>query len=94
MKKISNVFGLISLIVALISFIIILSFMFQEASGDWASLGFMLFGIIFVIITIILTIPFMIVLFTIKFQQMKFHFFSHLALIVMSITMLIIGLNT
>jgi hypothetical protein len=93
MKKLSTIFGFISLILAVMSSFITLSYFLGGTSGDWASLGLMLFAIIFVILTIVLTIPFLITLFTVKIQNMKFHFLSHIALIVMSAIMLIVGMN-
>lgn len=88
MRKVSFILGFISLILAIMAFSIMFSYYFGESSGDWSKLGFMLISIIFFFITVLLTIPFLISLFTIKFKNMKLHFFSHIALVLASLIML------
>lgn len=94
MIKVSKVFGWISLVIALFCAIVTVQFLIQgPSSGDWSSFGFYLIALIFIMVSILLTIPFIVMVFVVKYQHMKFHFYAHLGLIAMSIIAFTISLS-
>ncbi|MDI6453819.1 hypothetical protein [Peloplasma aerotolerans] len=93
MKKTTKVLGFISLFFAVFSALMLGQFLFGTASGDWSDLGFFLIAIIFAIAAVILTIPFLFIIFKVKIRDMKFYFFSHLSLIVVSALTIAIALS-
>lgn len=94
MIKVSKVFGWISLVIAVFCVIVTVQFLIQgSSSGDWSSFGFYLIALIFIMASMLLTIPFLVMVFVVKYQRMKFHFYAHLGLIAMSIIAFTISLS-
>lgn len=96
MKKLSKVLGMISLILSLFCIIILLQFLFsgQSQFGDWSSFGFYLIALVFVLMAVFLSIPFLILLFVIKPKHMKFYLMTHLSFLSISIISFFISLNS
>ena len=92
MRKMSKVFGFISLILTVFCFIVLIQYLLLDSQGDWSTFGFYLIALIFVIAAIILTIPMLVFLLSLKYKNMKFHVYAHLSLIFVSVTSLLISL--
>lgn len=89
MENFKNVMTVISFIVSAMIVWIFIDFMNAYASSNdgWVLFGLLLISIIIAIATIILTIPFLIVLFKVKYANMKLYFYAHIVLVVLTISL-------
>lgn len=94
MEKFKKVMTVINFIVSAI--IIWVFFDFMNALGTsndgWVLFGFLLIGIIFAIATIILTIPFLIILLKVKYTNMKLYFYAHMLLVAVTVATIVTAL--
>jgi hypothetical protein len=95
MQKTTKLLGFISLFFFVSSITILIQYLIQSSSPDagWAALGFFLIAAIMFILALILTIPFLIFLFKVKFRNMKFYAFSHLSFLIFTIFLVLYSLN-
>lgn len=89
METFKKVMTVIDFIVS--AFIVWIFFDFMNALGTsndgWVLFGFLLIGIIFSIGTVILTIPFLIVLIKVKYTNMKLYFYAHMLLVALTVSL-------
>lgn len=95
MQKKTKVFGVISLFFSVFTVIIFIQYLVESSSPDsgWVDLGFFLIALVFLIIAVILSIPFLIIGFKHKFKQMLFYTLSHLSFLVLSVIIFIVSLS-
>jgi hypothetical protein len=94
MQKVVKVLGVISalLSVALVALFIEYLMTTSGSSDGWADLGFFLIMFIMLALAIILTIPFLVIGFKLKFKNMRFYLISHLFYFVLSIALFVFSL--
>ncbi len=94
MKKASEVLGIISIILSVVVATITFQFIInnQVSNDGWAALGMFLAAIFFLVVALILTIPFVVFLVKLKYNNMIMYFYAHITYLVFSITALVISL--
>jgi len=89
MENFKNVMTVINFIVS--ALIVWIFFDFMNALGasndGWVLFGFLLISIIISIGTVILTIPFLIVLIKVKYTNMKLYFYAHMLLVALTVSL-------
>lgn len=95
MKKATTILGVISIMLSVFLLMIFLQFLNQSSSGDggWASLGYFLISLVFMIVAIIMSIPYITYVVKLKFKNMLFYHISHLSFLLLSAASLIYSLN-
>ena len=95
MHKITKILGIINIFLSVFLASIYLQFLFTEGSScgwSWANLGFFLIMFVFLVIAIILTIPFLIIGFKRKFKDINFYLITHLVYVSLSILLFVMSL--
>lgn len=89
MENFKNVMTVISFILSAMIVWIFIDFMnaFSSSNDGWVLFGLLLISIIFAIGTVILTIPFLIVLFKVKYANMKLYFYAHILLVFLTVSL-------
>ncbi len=85
MQNFKKIMTVINFFIAAMILWIFIDFLNMGDNNGWGALALLLISIVFAIATIILTIPFIIVLTKEKFGNMKLYFFSHLLLVLETI---------
>ena len=88
MEKFKNVMTVITFIVTAVVAWVFFDLMstFASSNDGWVLIGVLIMGIVIGIATVILTIPFFIVLSKVKYANMKLYFYAHIALVVLTIS--------
>ncbi len=92
MIKVAKVLGYINLAILSLMGAFFIQFLIDSASGNgWALLGLVIIGLMFSIVSFILTIPFIIIIIKIGYNTAKLYSYTHTAMLVLSIAMFLIG---
>jgi hypothetical protein len=89
METFKNVMTVINFIVSALIVWIFFDFMIALGTSNdgWVLFGFLLISVIFSIGTVILTIPFLIVLVKVKYANMKLYFYAHMLLVALTVSL-------
>lgn len=92
MRKALKVVGVINIIASVFLLVLLLSFLSQNSQGsdDWALIFLRLISVFFLLISVVLTIPMIIFLVKYKLQSIKFYFYTHISLFVLSALLLVL----
>ncbi|MFU8786032.1 MAG: hypothetical protein ACNA7U_02205 [Candidatus Izemoplasmataceae bacterium] len=94
MRKTTTVLGVISLMFSIFTFVIFIQYLFESSSSaGWASFGFYLISLVFLIFAILLSIPFMIIGLKLKFKNMRFYLITHLSFLILNVSSLVFVLT-
>jgi hypothetical protein len=94
MQKLVKIMGVISIFLSVMLIAIFVQYLVTTSgpSDGWADLGFFLIMFILLALAIILSIPFLIIGFKLKFKNMRFYLISHLFYLVLSVVLFVFSL--
>lgn len=96
MKKVTTILGVISSVLSVFLLMVFIQFLGQSSSGDggWANLGYFLISLVFFVVAIIMSIPYIIYVVKLKSKNMLFYHVSHLGFLLLSIASMVYSLNS
>ena len=94
MQKTTKVLGIISLLFSVFSVMILIQYLVESSSSSagWADLGFFLITFIFIVIALILSVPFIVIGLKLKFKDMRFYTYAHLSFLILTVLSLVFSL--
>lgn len=94
MRKIANVLGVINSILSIFVMIVMVQYLIEinQTTDGWAELGLFLMALLFLLATLILTIPFVVFLIKLKYQKVKFYVITHVVYSSLSVILFVLSI--
>jgi len=96
MTKTMKVLSVIDILLTVFLMIVYIQFVMTQRhsnDGGWADLGFFLVLFVFLVIAVILTIPFIVISIRKQFKGMRFYIVSHLCFVGVSVSLFVISIT-
>ncbi len=96
MNKSAKVMGIINSLLILCILVLLGLYFYEINTTDdlWSAMGLYIIALLFIFLSILLTIPLIVIVIKYGFNNMKYYAYSHLSLVLLSIAMLVISFIT
>ncbi len=93
MKKTTKVLSIINSVIIISMMVLLGLYLYETYNTDngWSAIGFYFISLLFLLVSLLLTVPMVYFILKIGFKNVRYYAYSHLFLVLISIIMLIIS---